>query len=157
MADIAKEVGISKGTLYYYYSSKNDLINDIAHRYFKESTLKINKSLQNIDTNSDATKIIEDTFKNILNAHENGKLHLCLIQEALMKNEDLREQFNKEYIKWKNVVEEGLRKILKDKNIDYKVLSNIMVATMDGFVLQSLLKTKSIPPSSIAEYVVKNK
>jgi len=28
LADIAGEVGISKGTLFYYYSSKNDLVYD---------------------------------------------------------------------------------------------------------------------------------
>ena len=32
LADIANEVGISRGTLFYYYSSKNDLVYDVAER-----------------------------------------------------------------------------------------------------------------------------
>ncbi|NLB53646.1 MAG: helix-turn-helix transcriptional regulator, partial [Syntrophomonadaceae bacterium] len=29
LADIAREVGISKGTLFYHFASKDDLVNDI--------------------------------------------------------------------------------------------------------------------------------
>ena len=33
LADIAREVNISKGTLYYHYSSKDDIIFDIADNH----------------------------------------------------------------------------------------------------------------------------
>ena len=35
LSDIAKTAGISKGTLYYHYSSKDDLIFDIADNHLK--------------------------------------------------------------------------------------------------------------------------
>ena len=35
LADIAKEAGVSKGTLYYYYKNKNDLIFDITDKYLE--------------------------------------------------------------------------------------------------------------------------
>ena len=36
LADIAKEVGISKGTLYYHYASKDDIICDMANMHLMQ-------------------------------------------------------------------------------------------------------------------------
>ena len=36
LEDIANEVGMSKGALYYYYPSKNDLLLDVSEKHVKE-------------------------------------------------------------------------------------------------------------------------
>ena len=41
LADIAKAVDISKGTLYYHYSSKDELISDIANIHLEAITTAI--------------------------------------------------------------------------------------------------------------------
>ena len=53
LADIAREVNISKGTLYYHYSSKDDIIFDIADNHLNI----ISKALLNCirQVNSDFT------------------------------------------------------------------------------------------------------
>ncbi|MEW6275291.1 MAG: TetR/AcrR family transcriptional regulator, partial [Bacillota bacterium] len=36
ISDIARETGLSKGTLYYYYKSKDDLIYDLVDQHFQK-------------------------------------------------------------------------------------------------------------------------
>lgn len=157
LSDIAKEVGISKGTLYYYYSSKNELINDIADKYFLEIGHNINVALENLDKKSNPIDVVQKMFKEILDSKEKGRLHLCLIQEAITNNDELKEKFNKEYIKWKIIIKEGLKLIFHNQDFDYGVIANIIVAALEGFMIQNIIEINNVSIDSVIEYVLKNK
>ena len=50
LADIPKTVNISKGTLYYHYSSKDDLISEIANMHLEIITNSVLNCVQSIDS-----------------------------------------------------------------------------------------------------------
>jgi AcrR family transcriptional regulator len=82
--DIAREAGISKGTLHYYYPSKDDLIYDIAQQHFsvvKSSVLRWNENVRGRTSFAEILRVVLSSF---LEADTRNKLHLYLLQEAAL-------------------------------------------------------------------------
>lgn len=154
LADIAKEVGISKGTLYYYYSSKDDLIFDIADTHLNQMTEELLLWLKNIGDNADPKEILLLVFEKIINAETRGKLHLYLISEAVVGNDLLKERFMTRYKAWRITLENGMHMVLKDRKTNYEALSQIIIAVLDGFTIQRMIGVKNIPLKSFAELLV---
>jgi len=155
LADISKEVGISKGTLYYYYSTKNDIIYDIADIHLKQITDELLSWIDNIEDNIASEKILKVVFEKISTAETRGKLHLYLISDAVTSNEPLKQRFREKYKEWRLTLEDGLRKVLKNKTTDYGVLSYIILAALDGFTVQWMLGVEKIPIDGIAKLLSK--
>lgn len=155
LADISKEVGISKGTLYYYYSTKNDLIYDIADIHIRKITEELLSWIDNIESNTAPEKILKVVFEKILTAETRGKLHLYLVSDAVTSNTLLKQRFREKYKEWRVTLENGLRKVLKNKTADCEILSHIMLATLDGLIMQWMLGVEEIPIDGIANFIPK--
>lgn len=155
LSDISKEVGISKGTLYYYYSNKNDIIYDIADIHLTRITKELLAWIESIENNISAEDVIRVVFERISTAETRGKLHLYLISDAVTSNDPLNKRFREKYREWRIALENGLRKVLKDRTADYVVLSYIILAALDGFTIQWRLGEEDIPIEGIAKVISK--
>lgn len=150
LADIARETGISKGTLYYYYSSKDDIIYDITEKHLKHITQELLHLIENIGHEASPKDILQLVFEKILQEETRGKLHLYLINDAVSGNINLQRKIREKYKEWTIMIEDGLKKVLKNRNIDYTVVSHIIVAGLDGFTIQWILGVEKIPIEDIA-------
>jgi len=152
LADIAQQVGISKGTLYYYYPSKGELIFDISERHMEHITSKIFAWIEESGKGLLPEDVLRLVLKTIISSETRGHIHVYLIQEALTANPSLRERFMEEYHHWVALIEDGLTKIMgPDK--DYTVLAWIVLAAIDGLLLQHLLGVESVPLDDITRYL----
>ncbi len=143
LTDIAKEAGISKGSLYYYYASKDDLIFDITEAHINQ----ISENLFGIIEDSKGSATWEDLlkilFERILQAEARGRMHLYLLQQSLNSNEVLAERFRKKYREWNELIREGFEKI-EPENKDHTILSSLVIAALDGLLIQTLLGIDTI-------------
>ena len=151
---ISEEAGISKGTLYYYYSAKEDIIYDIADRNLKEITDELIAWVDNVDANILAEKILKTLFEKILEAEIRGKLHLYLLNDAITANNLLAEKFEKQYNDWRETLIFGLNKVLPKKNGDNVALSYLVLALLDGLIIQRMCGAKSIPVDEIVDIII---
>lgn len=151
LADIAMAAEISKGTLYYYYSTKGDLIFDIAERHFNNMTERIFKWLESNRNEQPVTNSFRLVLDTVMHSKSRGQMHVYLIQEALTENPSLRSRFAQEYRRWRAVIEEGLSKIFGD-NGDYEIEARVLLATIDGLILQRLLGVEQLPIDQIASF-----
>ncbi len=154
LADIAAAAEISKGTLYYYYPTKVDLIFDITEKHMDQITNDLLRWIDKIRDKASAAEILRIIFNKMVGAKKRGRLHLYLIQEAVTNNESLKEQFKRIYKKWQKNLEEGLRKILKEKN-DHEMLAHIILACLDGLLLQNMIGFQPISTRRTIEYLIK--
>lgn len=152
LADIAVEVGISKGTLYYYYATKGDLIFDISVRHMKHITNSIVEWMNHKGRAQTPDELLRMVFETVLKSETRGYIHFYLIEEALSGNhESLRKRFTEEYERWINLVEQGLKLILP-RDRDLGTLAQIILSSLDGLLLQKLLGTDPIPLDLVSKY-----
>jgi AcrR family transcriptional regulator len=153
LADIARAANISKGTLYYYYSSKNDLIYDIVELHLKRITDEVFENIKSYKGSNDLSSILKVLFSTFIKAETRGKLHLYLLHEAVSGNERLKEQFNVKYREWRTMITEELKDMLIDQDVDKDVFSYLVVSSHDGLIIQSLVGQEDIPVDKVTKYL----
>ena len=83
-------------------------------------------------------------LKNISSIENTGRIHMYLICEAIMGNNDLRERIALKYVEWRTTLEKQISQIITDKS-HAKGASFILMSIVDGLVIQALLKGEKIP------------
>lgn len=143
LADIAEEAGISKGSLYYYYASKNELIFDITEAHINQISENLFAIIEESKGNASWEELLKILFERILDADTRGRLHLYLVQQALNDNDDLKEKFKKIYQEWKNTIKDVFE-MLEPGISNPNGIASIIIAALDGFLIQSLLEVNTI-------------
>lgn len=154
LADISKDVGISKGTLYYHYSSKDDLICEIADTHLKVITKAVLDCVHNATTEHPKDQIIKSIVEKISTIEGTGRIHMYLICEAITSNDSLRERIRVHYIEWRSTLKLEIEKTFNDDSESSEALSFLLLSIVDGLVVQSLLKTEQIPFEGIATFLI---
>lgn len=152
LADIAKDVQISKGTLYYYYSIKDDIIFDMADLHLQAITDALIGCLQNQSLNTTTEEFLSVILSNISDIQNHGRIHMYLICEAITNNDKLRERFKIRYIQWRKAIEREIKNS-RFKDSSYPI-SFLLISIVDGLVIQSLLKTEELPYRDISEFLI---
>lgn len=138
VADIAKEVGISKGTLYYHYASKESIIFAVAERYFA----KTQDALENLLLVFKGGISVEDGIKTVLCVLKakktSEKMHYILMAYGIMKDEELKLKFKERYNNWINMIKSALDMFLID-NKNNEIYSHLIMALFDGLALNNIL------------------
>ena len=153
--DIAKGVGISKGTLYYYYPSKDELIYDITIRHLNKISSDLITLANNEYKKTDEKELLNFLFNRIINDETRNKLHLYLLQAAITSNSALMQKFKKEYNSWRDMIIEGLQKVIKNEQNNYADMSNILLAIIDGLVIQNLLGIETGKIDKLTDVMIK--
>jgi len=151
LKDIAQKVGISKGTLYYYYSAKEELIFDVADSHLKVITEELLCWIKEIDFSLPPKKIIYEAINKIVSAETRGKLNLYLISKAITNSESLKQKLIIKYKKWRETIKEVLDSLYQDQNNDG--MSYLILAVIDGLIIQKLIGVESIPIKNISETI----
>ncbi len=151
LADIAVAAAISKGTLYYYYTTKGDLIFDIAERHMRNMTGRIFRWLESSGKQESPRRVFRMVFDTVMHSRSRGQIHVYLIQEALTENPSLRKRFIEEYDRWRKIIADGLQKVYGSDS-EYEIMSRVLLATIDGLVLQRLLGVEQLSLDKIAGF-----
>ena len=151
---ISEQADISKGTLYYHYSAKEDIIYDIADRNLKQITDELMAWVDDTHADVSAEEILKTLFKNILEAEIRSKLHLYLLNDAITSNRSLANKFIKQYNDWRETLVSGIDKVLPKKDGDNIALSYLILALLDGLIIQKMFGTNDIPLDEIIEIII---
>ena len=154
LSDISKAAGISKGTLYYHYSSKDDLIFDIADIHLNIITAAVLECVKNIEKNSSKDELINLILRKIATIGSTGRIHMYLLCEALTGNDSLRERIKVKYIQWRTTLQDEIYKNLSESIDESEAFSFLLISIVDGLVVQSILKTEKLPYEKIASFLV---
>ena len=153
LADIAREAGMSKGTLYYYYSSKSDLIFDVAEKHIEVILDAVDKKRYSNNEPVSPASALKELFE-ALNYDVRNKLHLNLVQLAITGNEKIKKRLSEKYNEWIERAAEALAETT-DKEDDHKLVAQIMIAAIDGIGIQLLLGDDKIPFEKVGRYFMR--
>ncbi|MDC7124278.1 MAG: TetR/AcrR family transcriptional regulator, partial [Spirochaetales bacterium] len=126
LSDIARESGISKGTLYYYYPTKSELVFEITNRHMKRLTEDILDWVSDMSDDLPPEKILQAVYSLLTRASKRGKLHLYLIFDGISGGEEAKKRVREIYLQWKNTVKEGVAKMINE-NQDKEILGELVL------------------------------
>src|SRR6056297_1369194 len=144
LAEIAKKLNISKGTLYYYYSSKADLIFDVTDAYMQELTEGLLDWVKGLQETTAPENVLETVFHTIFNAKTRGKLHIYLIHEAITTHGELQKKIQAAYGRWKLMLQEGLDTVFGD-TLDTKIYAEIILTMLTGGTVHTIVGVEMAP------------
>ena len=139
MDDIAKRLGLSKGTIYLYFKSKEDLFMGICEHNMNENTRNQALFTKKENLASDAEQIYDSIRKN---EHDMDKVMLEMVVESA-RNPRLRKIMHEQHrMIHEHVVEEVRSKmetgfISRDADVDS--LATALVALYDGLAINRML------------------
>ena len=136
MDDIAREVGVSKGSLYSYFKSKEDLLNSTTYAL----TESFNKSFE------DETSLepLEELYNNLIKFE--GALHLNFEITALSSHNEqiksiLREDYEKKIETMTDFVKKQQDKGKIRNDVEEATMARILVAIYSDLAVQLLIGT----------------
>jgi AcrR family transcriptional regulator len=139
LADLSKAMGISKGTLYYHYPTKDDLILDIMEKHMNElSKDYIDWFARHQKDSITPQRFLDVIFYKGVKLFNKSKLHIYLINECMRGNASLRKRYTELWQSWQDKLQEGLEKIFPEDH-DCKAYAYMLMLLIDGLTVQEAL------------------
>jgi AcrR family transcriptional regulator len=141
MDKIAEEAGVSKGTLYWYFKSKEDLFVELKVRHIARVLKQLEELFAQKKTfDLKLMEAIAMYFSSLVPENrEVARLNAEFLAEATKipkLNKMLRDQYERIQGLITSTIEEAIEKGELRKDIDPKLISMILLAMLDGLELQ---------------------
>lgn len=149
LAEISLKAQISKGTLYYHFPTKNDLVFAVCEMHMQELTDRLYDFLKN---NTNTEDIISELYTTIPKAMTRSRLHIYLLREAVTDSPEVKEKFHNIYRQWQNMLVETILKLFPEVS-DPEAVSAFLVASVDGLVIQNLLDIDKVPTKRFVKLI----
>jgi AcrR family transcriptional regulator len=142
LQSVADAASISKGALYYYYKTKDDILYDIMAQDNAHSREIAGKVIEK-DHNTDIEELKKEVTSGVLNRFtqlDKNKLNLYLQGEALQGNIELQKRYNDKYHEWISNIDGILSRIYQVESTDVtRTISTIALAAIEGICIQKAL------------------
>ncbi len=152
-ADISKAVKLSKGTIYYYYPSKDHLIYEVTDYHLNGVTDSIFAWIEKINEKTQLYEALNLLIKSIFDTLDKCRLHICLITYSVMDNDVIKNLINEKTAKWHTMVEVGLVKIAHP---DPKKVCKALFASIDSIIIRRVMGNLNIKETEISNFISKN-
>jgi len=139
LGDIAQEINLSKGTLYYYYPSKDYLVQDIAQQHLLEVSAVIFDWLDNVHIDDTVEQLVYDLAHALLADEDRLALHYALNAEAVQGNLELRTRFARQQKEWAVLVELAATKLSNARGATLRSKSEALLCLIEGCGMRKLL------------------
>lgn len=144
LAAIAAECGISKGTLYYHYRSKEDILMDLVDRYLAEQMEDLDRWINDSSKDTSLNRILKYVIER--NFHDAGS-RFHLLYQACIGNEELRQKLLTRYQKYLELIADTIAKhdpALGEEAARY--ISWLAILLTDGMIVQAELGNEAFDP-----------
>ncbi|MBQ3201813.1 MAG: TetR/AcrR family transcriptional regulator [Clostridia bacterium] len=136
LQDIAKAAGLSKGTLYYYYPTKEALVNDIAAAHAARITDLLLTWIETISRGCPMEDALEILIGALLDDQALRKLHVVLFTESCLAGPSLSVLMEEMLRKWTVMLEVGTLKVQSDSARRLRDRSSLFFTLLTGAMMR---------------------
>lgn len=153
LRQVAAEAGISPGTLYYYYKSKNMILYDIVDQSSREAvSLAMEMKTKPWNYEQVFTKQLEMLKKRVQDIDGN-KLFLHLIYEALSGDQELATKIKDKYESWLSSFEDIIVMYFNvPRSPMSRALAVVIDAMVDGMCWKQLMDIETIQEPGVEHF-----
>ncbi len=155
MSDIAKKVNITKGALYYYFTGKVEIYQEVLDEAFASLSFAIIEA-----NNGKNTK--NKLFNLVKNYLDFGLKEKNLIKALTLKLSPANRQLSEYIIKLREQMIDLIQPIIKEVSVtkkaikknDSRMLSSLLMGMMDGLLLEYSLLNKKINSEKVSNQII---
>ena len=148
LGDIAKSCKISKGTLYYYYATKDEIIFDVIVKHVKALQEEYLGWIERHKNDLSIERFLSVVFYKGVKLFDRAKLHIFLVNECIKDNDKLRNKFNELWNEWHKTLEIGVKQTFKNAQ-EAEDIAYLLMLIIDGLAIQEVMQTKTINEEKI--------
>lgn len=135
LAEIARQAGISKGTLYYHYKNKDDILFDITDKYLEEQYRDLVEWTENASKDTSLHRLIKYVLERDVST---ASMRLHLFYDAMMGNESIRRKLVDRYAEFASLLTEKISE--RTDNLPGEYLAWLLLLLSDGLFIHQTLK-----------------
>lgn len=139
LAEIARTAGISKGTLYYHYKSKNDVLCDLTDRYLEKQWNDLIVWTSDVSKDTSLHRLVKYVLERDIST---VSMRLHFFYDAMLGNEEIREKLLSWYSRFAGLISKKLAERTTEL-VSPEYLSWLILLLSDGlFIHQTLNNTQ---------------
>lgn len=135
LAEIATAAGISKGTLYYHYKNKTDILFDITDRYLGEQWNDFISWTDNKEKDTSIHRLVKYVMER--NTASAG-IRVHLLNAAMLGDEVMRQKLLKRYKEFGELISQKIAERTQVVPPDY--FTWLLLVASDGIIIQEALR-----------------
>lgn len=139
LADIARQAGIAKGTLYYYYKNKNDLLFDITDKYLGQQYQDLIEWTEDESKDTSLHRLIKYVLQRDV---DTANLRLHLFYDAAAGNEELRKRLLERYSDFAKILAQKISERTSDISPEY--LAWLLLLLSDGLFIHKTIRDPQV-------------
>lgn len=138
---ITKEVGISKGSFYTYFKTKEDVLFSILEKI----EIEIENSINDIDTSEEPSKILYNLLEKRVELFLGYVQNMKLGNLYIMKSGQIDEFKNKITVFYTTFIKENIIKKYENKKIwDLEIISKYINSSIEGYFFEEIFENKGM-------------
>jgi len=152
--DIARESALSKGTIYYYYPSKEALLSELAQDCTAKTSELLYTWLEGLKRGEDVHAALLRLLSAFTDDPHNARFHTVLCTEAVLGNEELQSLLKLCYREWCLLLEIGSLKIRTRDSALLRSRSRLFFTILEGNLLLSQGDISRVSQEEIANLIL---
>ncbi len=138
-AQIAANAGISKGTLYYHYKSKNDILFDLTDKYLQQQWDDFIAWTENPEKDTSIHRLVQYVLERDV---ANVGLRLHFFYDAMLGNEEIRSKLMQRYEDFANLISKKISE--RNAKLPAEYITWLVLLASDGLFIHKTLNNDNI-------------
>lgn len=151
LRDVALKASLSPGTIYYHYTTKDELVFDVISQHIDALKTEYILWLDRHESDLPPERFLEVVFHKSVKLFDRAKMHIFLINECLGENDVLRSKFIEKYREWRATLLIGIKKVFRQVD-DPEAFAYTLMLMIDGLVVQEILKDDSFDEKRLVQF-----
>lgn len=139
LSAIARTAGISKGTLYYHYKTKDDVFCDLTDRYLEEQWNDLIVWTEDVTKDTSLNRLVKYVLERDIST---VRMRLHFFYDAMLGNKEIRQKLLSWYTRFAELISEKIGERTQKLSPEY--LSWLILLVSDGLYIHQTLGNENL-------------